>query len=32
MYVYASGTILQGLVNLLSYLIRAEGYNAYVMG
>lgn len=31
-YIYALGTILQGLSMLLSYFIRAEGYNAYVMG
>lgn len=30
-YIYASGTILQGLSILLSYFIRAEGYNTYVM-
>ncbi|MEA4115360.1 MATE family efflux transporter [Mycoplasma sp. 744] len=30
-YVYAAGTILQGLVTLFSYFIRAEGFNTYVM-
>ncbi|VEU78317.1 MATE family efflux transporter [Mycoplasmopsis columbinasalis] len=31
-YVYASGTVLQGLVTLLSFFIRAEGFNTYTMG
>lgn len=31
LYIYASGTILQGLTLYLSYFIRAEGYNSYVM-
>ncbi|MGX9383086.1 MULTISPECIES: MATE family efflux transporter [unclassified Mycoplasma] len=30
-YVYAAGTLLQGFYLLLSYLIRAEGKNSYVM-
>ncbi|WP_416737926.1 MATE family efflux transporter [Mycoplasmopsis meleagridis] len=30
-YVYAAGTILQGMVTLFSYFIRAEGFNTYVM-
>ncbi|MBU4693341.1 hypothetical protein KQ878_00375 [Mycoplasma zalophidermidis] len=31
-YIYASGTIIQGLSLFLSYFIRAEGYNVYTMG
>ncbi|WP_051616989.1 MATE family efflux transporter [Mycoplasmopsis columboralis] len=30
-YIYAAGTILQGLVAIFSYFIRAEGFNAYTM-
>nr|WP_318024032.1 MATE family efflux transporter [Mycoplasmopsis primatum] len=30
-YIYAGGTILQGLTLYLSYFIRSEGYNTYVM-
>ncbi|WP_029512626.1 MATE family efflux transporter [Mycoplasmopsis iners] len=30
-YIYAAGTVLQGLVSLFSYFIRAEGFNFYVM-
>lgn len=30
-YIYASGTILQGLSMLFAYFIRAEGYNSFVM-
>ncbi|OAB49095.1 MATE family efflux transporter [Mycoplasmopsis gallinarum] len=30
-YIYASGTILQGLSWLFAYFIRAEGYNSFVM-
>ncbi|WP_027120531.1 MATE family efflux transporter [Mycoplasmopsis lipofaciens] len=30
-YIYAAGTIMQGISLLLSYFIRAEGYNSYVM-
>ncbi|MBZ4204274.1 hypothetical protein [Mycoplasma tauri] len=30
-YIYAAGTIIQGLTLYMSYFIRSEGYNTYVM-